>query len=89
MPYPMNKAKKNRSGQPAMNRVNRVGMAIKTIVVLLVGLTLASVAEAQQQTKILKIGYLSAVPDSGGGGARHAISRELETLGYVACSISL
>jgi putative tryptophan/tyrosine transport system substrate-binding protein len=80
----MNKAKKNRSGQRAMNRVNRVGMAIKTVVVLLIGLTLASVAEAQQQIKILKIGYLSAVPDSGGGGARHAISRELETLGYVA-----
>src|SRR5262245_59064709 len=41
-------------------------------------------AEAQQQAKIFKIGYLSAIPDSGQGGARQAISRELETLGYVA-----
>jgi hypothetical protein len=32
-----------RSGQPAMNGSKQAGMAIKTIVVLLVGLTLASV----------------------------------------------
>jgi hypothetical protein len=44
-------AKKKRSGQPAMNRSKQAGMAIKTVVALLVGLALASVhhAEAQQQ----------------------------------------
>ena len=40
-------------------------------------------AEAQQTVKIPKIGYLSPVSESR-SGARQAIARELETLGYVA-----
>ena len=42
-----------------MNRSKQAGMAIKTIVVLLVGLALASVrfAEAQQPAKVPRIGY--------------------------------
>ena len=42
-------------------------------------------AEAQQQAKVFKIGFLSPLSDSSGsrGGARQAIRRELETLGYV------
>ncbi len=54
---------------------------------LLVLLTLASVdlVEAQQQPKIVNIGYLSAGSDSPGsqGGARKALGRELERLGYI------
>jgi len=46
---------------------------------------LCASAQAQQPAKIIKIGYLSPVSDSPGsqGGARQAIRRELETLGYV------
>jgi hypothetical protein len=42
--------KKKPTGQPAMNRNKQAGMAIKTVVALLVGLALASIhlAEAQQ-----------------------------------------
>src|SRR5215510_14404430 len=42
-------------------------------------------AEAQQPAKIIKIGYLSPTSESPGsqGGARQAIRRELETLGYI------
>ena len=62
-------------------------MAIKPIIVLLVGLILASVdlAEAQQQGKIPKIGWLGARPASGpGSGSGHeAIRREFRALGYV------
>jgi hypothetical protein len=50
------------SGQLAMNRSKQGGMAIKTIVGLLVGLALASVrlAEAQQQISGKQTGlYLS------------------------------
>jgi hypothetical protein len=45
-------ARKNRSGQPAMNRSKQGGMAIKTIIVLLVGLALGSVrlAEGPEET---------------------------------------
>jgi putative tryptophan/tyrosine transport system substrate-binding protein len=59
-------------------------MAIKTVVVLVIGLALGlgGLAQAQQQAKILKIGYLSAVPDRQ-GGASESVKRELETLGYV------
>ena len=44
-----------------------------------------ALAEAQPQASISKIGFLSPVSDSPGsqGGARQAIRRELETLGYV------
>jgi len=48
MPHPRNKVQGTRckeqgSGQPAMNRSKQAGMARKPIIVLLVGLTLASV----------------------------------------------
>src|SRR5262245_2030768 len=64
MPYPMNKGQEKGSGQPAMNGSKQAGMGNKAIVVLLVGLALAfvHVAEAQQQTKVAKIGGLSPVP---------------------------
>ncbi len=49
-----------------MNRSKQGRMARKTIVVLLVGLTLVSVhlAEAQQATKVPRIGYLSSTSPS-------------------------
>jgi putative tryptophan/tyrosine transport system substrate-binding protein len=72
-----------------MNRSKQAGMRIKIIIGLLVGLAFASVdlAEAQQQGKIPKIGWLGARPASGprdspSGGAE-AIRRELRALGYV------
>ena len=45
-----------------MNRSKQAGMGKKTIVVLLVGLALASVhlADAQQPAKVPKIGWLEA-----------------------------
>ena len=57
-------------------------MDIKSVVVLLVGLTLASVdlAEAQQQAKVAKIGFLSGGITSS---TRQIIQRELGALGYV------
>ena len=49
-----------------MNRSKQAGMDKKTIIVLLVGLTLASVhlVEAQQPKKIPRIGYLSSFRSS-------------------------
>ena len=60
-----------------MNRSKQAGMAIKTIVVLLVGLTLASVrlAEAQQPTKVPRIGYLDGVSLSALSGPFFSRSR--------------
>jgi uncharacterized protein (TIGR03067 family) len=43
MPYPMNKGQGKGAGQPAMNRSKQAGMPIKSIIILLVGLALASV----------------------------------------------
>jgi putative tryptophan/tyrosine transport system substrate-binding protein len=66
-----------------MNRSKQAGMGTRAIVILLVGLGLASVrfAEAQQQAKVAKIGYLSfrSGPSPGTEGFR----RELRALGYV------
>ena len=58
-------------------------MGNKTIVLLLVGLVLASVhlAEAQQPTKIPKIGWLGA--RSALAPARDVFERELRVLGYI------
>jgi len=58
-------------------------MGIKAIIVLLVGLTLASVrlAEAQHQATIAKIGWLSARAASSSG--QETIVRILRDLGYV------
>ena len=48
-------------------------------------LSLSFLADAQQQAKITKIGYLSAQGGSRGsrGGARELVRRELHALGYV------
>jgi ABC-type uncharacterized transport system substrate-binding protein len=57
-------------------------MAIKTIVVLLVSLALVTIrfAEAQQQAKVAKIGWLATGPGLGRGP--ESIRRELSQLGY-------
>jgi putative tryptophan/tyrosine transport system substrate-binding protein len=60
-------------------------MGIKAIIVLLVGLTLASVrlAEAQQQAKIPKIGWLGTGSGSEPGSGLESFRREFGKLGYV------
>jgi ABC-type uncharacterized transport system substrate-binding protein len=60
-------------------------MAIKTIIVLLIGLTLASVhlAEAQQPTKIPRIGFLAAVSLSANSARFEAFRQGLRELGYM------
>jgi putative tryptophan/tyrosine transport system substrate-binding protein len=72
---------KKGSGQPAMKRSKQVGMAIKPIIVLLVGLVLASgyLAEAQQPAKISWIGYLA----DAGSSPDQAFLQGLRDLGYV------
>ena len=68
-----------------MNRSKKAGMGKKTIVILLLGLALASVrfAEAQQPKKVPRIGYVSA---SGGPGTPdprfEAFRQGLRDLGY-------
>ena len=68
-----------------MNRVNRPGMATKTIVVLLIGLAFASVhlAEAEQPTKIPRIGYLSGTSLSVNSARVEAFRQGLHELGYI------
>src|SRR4029450_1582679 len=57
-------------------------MAIKTVVVLLVGLVLASFADIQQPKKIPRLGRLSA--GFPGGAARdEALKRGLRDFGYI------
>jgi putative ABC transport system substrate-binding protein len=60
-------------------------MTIKTIIVLLIGLTLASVhlAEAQQPTKIPRIGFLAAVSLSANSARFEAFRQGLRELGYM------
>src|SRR4030095_4043435 len=63
-------------------------MGIKAIVVLLFGLTLPSVhlAEAQQQAKVPKIGWVGARPaprNTVSTSGRELFRRELRTLGYI------
>jgi putative tryptophan/tyrosine transport system substrate-binding protein len=60
-------------------------MTVKTIVVLLVGLALASVplAEAQQPKKVPRIGYLSAYDAATDSVRAEAIRRALRELGYL------
>ena len=64
-----------------MNRSKQAGMARKTMVVLLIGLALASVglAEAQQQGKVPKIGWLTPRINY----RFEDFLRELRKLGYV------
>src|SRR5262245_46165559 len=67
-----------------MNRSKQAGMAIKTIVALLVGLAFASVrfVDAQQQAKVFKIGWLGI--GSASSIARYEEFRSaLRELGYV------
>jgi putative tryptophan/tyrosine transport system substrate-binding protein len=60
-------------------------MAIKTVVVLLLSLTLGSVrfAEAQQSKKVPRIGYLSATSPSANVARIEAFRQGLRELGYV------
>ncbi len=55
------RGKEKRSGQPAGNGSKQAGMGKKSLVVLLIGLALASVhpAEAQQPAKVPRIGVIS------------------------------
>ena len=59
-------------------------MSTKTIVVLLVSLALTSVrlAEAQQQPKVAKIGWLAVRPASA-ASVIESFQREFGKLGYV------
>jgi putative tryptophan/tyrosine transport system substrate-binding protein len=68
-----------------MNRSKQAGMAIKTMVVLLVGLTLASVrlAEAQQPKKVPRIGYLAAGAPKPQSPRTEAFRQGLRALGYI------
>jgi putative tryptophan/tyrosine transport system substrate-binding protein len=73
-----------------MNRSKQAAMGIRTIAVLLVGLTLASVDLAEaQQAKVTKIGWLGTRPASGtsgssGTGVVLELNRQaLRDLGYI------
>jgi ABC-type uncharacterized transport system substrate-binding protein len=72
------------SGQPAMNRSKRAGMAIKTTVVFLVGLAfgLVQLSEAQQAKKVPRIGYVSS-GDPSTKPLLEAFRRGLRDLGYI------
>jgi len=75
------------SGQLAMNRSKQGRMGRKTVVVLLVGLALASVhlAEAQQANKVAQIGILDSgtASDPRNALGRDAFRQGLRDLGYV------
>ena len=60
-------------------------MARNIILILLAAFTLVSIdlAQAQQQPKIAKIGWLSTGPVSRSGGGSDVIRRELRELGYL------
>jgi putative ABC transport system substrate-binding protein len=68
-----------------MNRSKQAGMAIKPIIILLVGLTLASVhlAEAQQEAKIPRIGFLFGASPSANSARIEAFRQGLRELGHV------
>jgi putative tryptophan/tyrosine transport system substrate-binding protein len=86
MPYPMNEGQQNRSGQPAMNRSKQGRLATKTMIALLVGLTLPSVhlAEAQQTKKVPRIGYVGGAGDPKNPGPLVESFRQgLRDIGYV------
>jgi len=72
------------AGQTAMSRSKQAGMAIKTIVVCLVGLAfgLLHVSEAQQQKKVPRIGYVSS-GDPSTELRLAAFRRGLRDLGYI------
>ena len=68
-----------------MNRSKQAGMAIKTMVALLMGLALASVhlAEAQQSKRVPVIGYLRQGSPSSAKFEDDAFRQGLRDLGYV------
>ena len=68
-----------------MNGSKQAGMAKKTIIVLLVGLTLASfnLAEAQQQAKVFHIGFLSSGASSSARESTEVLRQRLGEFGYV------
>ena len=72
------------AGQPATNRSKQAGVAIKTIVVFLVGfaLGLVHVSEAQQPKKVPRIGYISS-GDPSTEPRLAAFRRGLRDLGYI------
>jgi putative tryptophan/tyrosine transport system substrate-binding protein len=72
------------SGQPAMSRSKRRGMAIKITVVFLVGLAFGSfhVCEAQQPKRVPRIGYVSS-GDPSTEPRLAAFRRGLRDLGYI------
>jgi putative ABC transport system substrate-binding protein len=57
--------------------------AVSSILIAVVLLAVAVIAEAQQPTKVGKIGWLSIGSDSGPGSTIRAIPAELRALGYV------
>ena len=67
-----------------MNRSKQAGMASKTIIVLVIGLALASVelAEAQQAKKVPRIGFLTATSASSQVPRLEAFRQGLRDLGY-------
>ena len=68
-----------------MNRSKQAGMAIKIIVVLLLGLALTSahLAQAQQPAKIARIGLLATLGTSDNADRIEAFRQGLRDLGYV------
>jgi putative ABC transport system substrate-binding protein len=68
-----------------MNHGTQDGMGKKTIVILLLGLTLASItlAGAQQPKKVARIGYLTGATPDGQSARIEAFRQGLRELGYV------
>ena len=56
---------------------------VSSIVVAAVMLTVAMVANAQQPTKVPRIGYLGGVSPSANSGRIEAFRRGLRELGYI------
>jgi putative ABC transport system substrate-binding protein len=79
------KAARKKAGQPATTAVEREVMRIKTIVVLVVAVTLASVhsAEAQQSNKIVRIGLISQSSPSAMSPQIESLLQGLRELGYL------
>jgi putative tryptophan/tyrosine transport system substrate-binding protein len=78
------RGKEKRCGQPAMNRSKQAAMAIKTMVVVLVGLAfgLVHVSDAQQPKKVYRIGYLSSGASSA-SETTEVLRQRLRELGYI------
>jgi hypothetical protein len=67
------------------NNEGRKPMRRKIICVVLATILLATIspAEAQQQAKVAKIGYVATGSGSGSSGGHELLRRELRELGYV------